>query len=434
MANNPITSLFGNGVENTSFNDNRINDIKDRLITARVVDISLNTNSTLWDQTGQWGGIGTIQFQLMDVPSSISSINQDNILNFAKPLLPYLKNYPLVNEIVLLFQLPNTQESQTSTKKSYYYLNSIGLWNHPHHNAYPNMYSSNNGQSSASNRKDYQQIEIGNVRRTATSASMLDLNGASGGTFIEQSNIHPVLPFAGDNILEGRFGNSIRLGNTAKSSGTITNNWSYSGENGNPITILRNGQPISSSSEGWIPITENINEDLASIYLTSNQQIPISVAVENKEEAQASTIPFSNTIKQIPISPKAYNAPQVILNSGRLLFNTTSDSILFSSKKSIVLESIDDLAIKSQLKNINILAPAGIVSLGKQNASESIVLGDKFMLQFENLISSLENLCLALSKEPKIPNAGSVATLTGPILKDIKNLIPSFKSNTVKTS
>ena len=248
MANNPITSLFGNGVENTSFNDNRINDIKDRL--------------TLWDQTGQWGGIGTIQFQLMDVPSSISSINQDNILNFAKPLLPYLKNYPLVNEIVLLFQLPNTQESQTSTKKSYYYLNSIGLWNHPHHNAYPNMYSSNNGQSSASNRKDYQQIETGNVRRTTTSASILDLNGESGGTFIEQQNIHPILPFAGDNILEGRFGNSIRLGNTAKSTGAITNNWSYSGENGNPVTILRNGQPISSSSEGWIPITENINEDI----------------------------------------------------------------------------------------------------------------------------------------------------------------------------
>ena len=80
MANNPITSLFGNGVENTSFNDNRINDIKDRLITARVVDISLNTNSTLWDQTGQWGGIGTIQFQLMDVPSSISNINKKIIL------------------------------------------------------------------------------------------------------------------------------------------------------------------------------------------------------------------------------------------------------------------------------------------------------------------------------------------------------------------
>jgi len=434
MANNPITSLFGNGVVNTSPNDIRVEEIKDRLITARVVDISLNTNSALWGKTGEWGGIGTIQFQLMDTPSSIASINQDNISNFAKPLLPYLKNYPLVNEMVLLFQLPNTQESQTSTIKSYYYLNPIGLWNHPHHNAYPDMYSNNNGNSSPSTNKDYQQIETGNVRRTTTSSTTLDLNGESGGTFVEQPNIHPVLPFAGDNILEGRFGNSIRLGNTAKSAGSITNNWSNSGENGNPITILKNGQPTSASSEGWVPITENINEDLASIYLTSNQQIPISVAVENKEEAQASTVPFSNTIKRVPISPKAYNAPQVILNSGRLLFNTTSDSILFTSKKSIVLESIEDLAIKSQLKNVNILAPSGIVSLGKQNASESVILGDKFMLQFENLISSLENLCSALSKEPYIPNAGSVATLTGPLLKDIKNLIPSFKSNTVKTS
>jgi hypothetical protein len=44
--------------------------------------------------------------------------------------------------------------------------------------------------------------------------------------------------------------------------------------NGDPITILRNGQPTKTSPEGWIPITENINNDLSSIYLTSTQKIP----------------------------------------------------------------------------------------------------------------------------------------------------------------
>jgi len=436
MANNPITSLFG-GVAD-SFGENvqnqKLDQIQAAIQSARVVDINLNSDSTMWGNVGQWSGIGTIKFQLMTSVGSNKGDIDRAVGNLAKPLFPNIKNYPLVNELVLLFELPNTQESQSSTKKSYYYLNPISLWNAPHHNAYPDMYSEDNGQSAPSYKKDYQSIEIGNVRRVTNKPTKIPLNGASGGTFVERSNIHPILPFAGDNIIEGRFGNSFRLGNTAKTAGDIKNNWSISGDGGSPISILRNGQSPSASSEGWIPVTENINEDLASVYLTSTQQIPIEVAVSNREEAQASTVPFSNTIKNTPISPKSYNAPQIVLNSGRLLFNTTTDSILMSAQKSIALESLQDLAIKSQLKNVNVIAPNGVVSLGKQNATESVVLGDKFLLQFENLVQSLENLCTALSGEPMIPAAGSVAALTKPVLENIRNLVPSMKSQKVKTS
>ena len=262
----------------------------------------------------------------------------------------------------------------------------------------------------------------------------MSLNGTSGGTFIERPNIHPIIPFAGDNIFEGRFGNSLRLGNTSKIAGSIKNNWSNSGDNGSPITILRNGQSPSASSEGWVPVTENINEDLASVYLTSTQQIPIEVAVSNREEAQASTVPFSNTIKNTPISPKAYNAPQVVLNSGRLLFNTTTDSILMSAQKSIVLESLQDLAIKSQLKNINVIAPNGIVSLGKQKATESVILGDKFLGDFEVLLDTIDAVFMALSNEPMTPAAGAAARLALDVVRPIKDSIESFKSKRVKTS
>ena len=333
-----------------------------------------------------------------------------------------------------MFQLPNNQESQATTKVSYYYLNPISIWNSQHINTYPDMYSNDNGLTAPPLFKDYQEIEAGNVRRTTDKEIKIDLNGASGGTFIEKSNIHPILPFAGDYIVEGRFGNSIRLGNTSKSGGAITNNWSLSGENGSPISIIRNGQPISSSSEGWIPITEDINNDLSSVYLTSTQQIPIEVAVSNKPEFEESTVPFSNTIKKLPISPKSYNAPQVILNSGRLLFNTTSDSILMSSQKSIVLESLEDLAIKSQMKNLNLLAPEGIVSLGKQNASESVILGDKFLDQFDALLETIDNVFTALADEPQTPNAGAQARLGIDVIRPIKDMINSFKSQRVKTS
>ena len=77
----------------------------------------------------------------------------------------------------------------------------------------------NDSDVAPSLNKSYTSIETGNVNRPATQKQSIDLNGNSGGTFEEKGNIHPILPFAGDNIFEGRFGNSIRLGNTSKAGG-----------------------------------------------------------------------------------------------------------------------------------------------------------------------------------------------------------------------
>ena len=75
-------------------------------------------------------------------------------------------------------------------------------------------------------------------------------------------------------ILEGRFGNSIRFGSTNKSNEISNpNSWSDLGNTGDPITIIRNGQPDNLDDKGWLPTIENINGDASSIYLTSNQKI-----------------------------------------------------------------------------------------------------------------------------------------------------------------
>ena len=53
----------------------------------------------------------------------------------------------------------------------------------------------------------------------------------------------------GDSLLEGRYGQSLRFGSTARSNFNfpteIQNNWSDSGKNGDPITILKNGQILT---------------------------------------------------------------------------------------------------------------------------------------------------------------------------------------------
>ena len=83
---------------------------------------------------------------------------------------------------------------------------------------------------------------------------------------------------SGDVIYQGRWGNSLRFGSTVKTDSVDNNTWSETGENGDPITILRNGQDPNSSSEGWIPITEDVNNDLASIWFTSTQKIPLTTS------------------------------------------------------------------------------------------------------------------------------------------------------------
>ena len=113
--------------------------------------------------------------------------------------------------------------------------------------------------------------------------------------------------------------------------------------------------------------------------------------------------------------------------------------ILFSSKKSIVLTAIEDLGIQSQTKNVNIISDKGIVSLGKQNASESVILGDSFMHDFQALIDNLKTLCSAISKESSIPIAASLANIlsqSGGVLDNISNRVGAgaYKSKKVKTS
>ena len=418
---------------NTVGNTEELGALNDKMVTARVVDISLNSNSQLFNQTGQWGGIGTIQYQLVSTPTSPIVSNQSLSSNLAKPLFPQFKNYPLVNELVILFRLPTTGDSQATGTYNYYYLNSIGIWNHPEQNGIPNVYSTNTTESPSQNKSN-DSIELGNIQQPSGTPFQLDLNGNSGGKFIEKGNIRPILSFIGDQIFEGRFSNSLRLGSTSPSQGSVVNNWSTTGEIGSPITILRNGQPKDLGEPGWLPVTENINTDLSSIYLTSTQQIPIDVSVASSTTGGGTSVPFSNIIKETPQSPQSYNQQQIILNSGRLIFNTNVDSILMSSQKSIAMESVEGLGIKSLEGNVNLLSPKGIVSLGRQNASESLVLGDSFMTQFSNLLDNLNIVLTALNGEPLVPAAAAAAFLVKESLSAIKSQIPNLTSKSVKTA
>lgn len=368
---------------------NQLETLNAQFITARVTDIIISNTHPLFSEYGGWNGLGTIFFEpLNNLSSKKGTVNNP----IATPLLPYLKNYPLVNELVILFNLPgkNISNSTNSTNiLQYYYLNPIGVWNHPHHNAYPNLISPS---KNASQDIDYEQIESGIVRRVNDVSKDLNLNSplTDAGSFVEKTNVHPLLPFAGDIIHEGRWGNSIRFGSTVPptsisgSSNTVNyqNNWSFVGQNGDPITILRNGQPKDSSTAGFLPLIEDIKEDLASIYMTSYQQIPLRAASENFSAMQPE-----------PLLPREYFKPQIILNSGRLIFNASSDSIIASAQDSIALSSNSQIGLTS--KKITFVADS--IKLGKSNADSPALLGGPFIDQFKILLEQIQVLAFACS-------------------------------------
>jgi hypothetical protein len=406
---------------NIGSTQDQISTLKGQMVAARVTDIVLDENHPKFKDVGEWNGIGAIFYQFVNQSGTTSEIS------YALPYDSQLKTYPLVNEIVLLFSLPNQQMGVNTANQSYFYLKPLGIWNHPHHDAYPNLVTSNNPQQS----QDYKATDQGVVRRVTDGSTEVELNSPvnpSQNTFVEKADIHPLMPYMGDSLLEGRHGQSLRFGSTAKSKSEINNNWSSVGTNGDPITILRNGQPTKVSDKGWIPIVENISQDLSSIYLTSYQKIPFSIANEN---FVSYTTP--------PALPAQFTNPQIILNSDRVVINAKNDSILISGQNSVGLSSNGSVNIEST-SEINIASK--LTRLGNKNANQSVLRGDETIEYLKILINELQNIAEALKVVQDWPGGAptpnpvvlTAANSALQVFENVYNQIDSVKSKIVKTA
>jgi hypothetical protein len=366
---------------------------------VRVLSIVLDETHPRFKELGEWNGLGIIEYE--DVINPLPSPS----LPIARPLTGNFKNLPLINEVVYIIALPNTEIESISSNTIEYYINIVSLWNHPHHNAFPTLPNT----LPPTQQKDYVQTEAGNVRRVTDQSTEIFL----GKTFKERSNIHPLLPFEGDMIYEGRWGNSIRIGSTVKDS---PNNWSTVGEDGDPILIIRNGQGIQ-TEEGWVPTVEDINNDDSSIYSTSTQKIPLKASSTNYD-----------SYKTAPTSPDQYAGKQIIINSGRLVFNSTIDHILLSSNKSINLNAIEGVNIDTPIVTFS----SGKMFLGSKNATEPLLLGNQTVNLLNQLLVNLQSfmtICSTLvSTPPGTPLgplnivAGQMSTILNGLQQNLNNI------------
>ena len=403
---------------------------------------------------GEWNGIGTIIIE----PVNDNASKDKTPATYAYPLFPNIKQYPLKEEIVWVIQLADADSNLNVSNTSNYYLPPINIWNSQIHNAIPNETQTKENPNTIDDYKDITSGSINaDVRRITNNTTNIDL----GKTFNESNviDIHPLLPYEGDIIYEGRFGNSIRFGSTIKKT-KYNNNWSSNGNDGDPITIIRNGQSdnqlgVDGSTNPWVPSIENIDNDQSSIYLTSTQQISLELSTDN--------IASYDGLTETPTIPELYSGKQILLNSGRLIFNAKNDHIILSADKSVHLvsnnsiniDTVDQVAINTgTLGKITLVSPK--IHLGKNTGTEgyvgaelqSLVLGENLEQTLTSIIDALEGIALAMNTAVVVlqdpitgrPVASPIVSLNkeGPllggqvaILKDSLNILLSKNVKTI---
>lgn len=235
---------------------------------------------------GKEDSIGSILFTFLDEPTPINF--NPSTCKVAKPLNYNISHYPVAGELVHVIPAPG-ESYNINGRMEYYYLAPISIYQQPNSDSYPDSLDENN---------EYYK----------------------GQYFQNADNINPLLPYEGDIMIEGRFGQSIRFGSTIDNSKvTKPNRWSNEGDLGNPITIIRNGQTTPLDNFNGDRILEDIDQDPSSIYLCSNQQLSNFQPASLYDESYGQDI-FKETQKE-----------EVIISDDEITSNTVEDKELNST-------------------------------------------------------------------------------------------------------
>lgn len=365
-----------------------------QFLTARVLSVDQTTNLSN----------GTVIAEVMGVRADLP----ERVQITASPFFPNIKQPPLVNEVIFLILAPFGDYSSDTSKVSYYYFTPLNIWGNINTNPTPNPYEN---ISPATQNKSFEEVEAG----SPNISSEQDISPFKPGTYFEEkSDIYPLYPFEGDIIYEGRFGNSVRFGSTNIIQSQSANNWSITGSNGDPITIFRNGQNPELPSPAQNTVVEEINKDLSSIYLTSTQKIPLKVSSQND---------YLSYGENKPIEPNQYSGAQVILNSGRLVFNTTQDHLMLSSQKSINLNATEGIYTDTTGDTV---FQSNKLYLGGTKESQPVVLGDELVSLLTDVLEDLSTLSKTLTNQVSTP-IGTPLAPTNLIAQTINLKIPGYK-------
>ena len=292
------------------------------------------------------------------------------------------RQLPLIGEVVTLVSNPGVDTLQNPEGAQIYWKDIVNVWNHPHHNALPDT-----------KQKEWRSKLLG---------------------VPELRNTNPLQSNPGDFIIEGRLGQSIRVGGyKGKNIDLIDDS-----NDGNPILLIRNGQVVTKNGSDLV--YEDINKDFNSIYLLSNHKINLIAANVKRD-----------SYNKVPLAADKYKGNQILVNAGRIYLNAKEDSILLTGRESVGLnantvniDSTDYFCVDG--KKIYLGRGARVA---QPKFEQPAILGKQLELWLGSLLSTLDLVATAMSTASAV-GAGPVISLntTGPALKaTVKALKAQYK-------
>lgn len=198
----------------------------------------------------------------------------------ASPISTNFLQMPVPGELVFVFQGVKPETNTTTTTYEWYYLPPFPVRTNIRENILPIVTD-----------------DIKNTKKTTA----------------------PLQSYEGDLLIQGRFGNTFRLGSTIKTTDyTKAPTWSGAIEN-DPLIILANKNNNSTAVD-----VENIQTDKSSLYLTTTQKI--------------NNIKLSKPLsKSGPVN--TYARPQCIISADRVILQAKTDNVIIDAKRRVTINS-----------------------------------------------------------------------------------------------
>ena len=355
------------------------------------------------------------------------SIDDDKTKNtfIAIPLNTTLVKIPIVGEIVLLYKSVNSSASGTKHSSTIYYIDTVGLQNQVNHNSLPTVSKiiSNQTTPNSTNTTSYLNAAAGGVISIKdNSNNLLDSN------FTENSLSKPLQHYIGDTLILGRYGQSLRFSTTPKSTSNFSKRPNWTGtDHTAPITILRNTRQNKRTGYQNDYQTEDFTNDDNLIVMASGQKLRFTQSSNTKSAALKNSL-NSWVTEQWGITP------QVLISSGRIVFNSTQKEILAFAKNGIALSSDSSIALDAQG---TITLEGSKIELGA-TAVDRAVLGDSFNIWMNSLINALGSVIVTVpNATPLNPNVPLVTTSplslspSWPAILSVLSQLPAQLSNSV---
>ena len=338
------------------------------------------------DGTPTYSLIGAIKGRMVNSQHK----QPENRLGWIQPLDANIKQYPIIGEYVIVGRYLGR----------YYYTQTVNMLGSVNSNSYPgysggqaSLVSSNGSQAGS----DAEEVSAtGTPNKAATGEFTV------GDPFVPNPLIRQLYPSFGDVIFNGRFGQSIKFGSNPDTL--------------EPNVIIRAGQLTDAEAFGKTadvddlkenankPVVEDINADGSSLWVTTDQEVPLEFAAKTTDELYP------------PLDAK-----QIILNTDNIIFNAKNDGWIF------LFGGTQINLVAGQVATID----APLVYLGSPDATEPVVKGQVLVDLLLELIGILDGIHTVPTPAGPIPKLNVAQTTTGPLAKafaDIKRKVKDILS------